>query len=202
MARAQRARARGGARTMPRWLRAAMCLAIVQAWTPPPHAPLLFPTLHRVRPRRDAPARSEDVDTHTVLVHGWLLRLRENLAIRAPYVDDCRFYKGRVVDEDESSAAITECGGRLYGLLQVRGEEFVLQPTEVPRDAHVLRRRDITLTYEPTAFNLTDDTVTDLDLNFDEEFRLPYIKPRGDGSEYFHNTPVFSRPISGSYVIK
>lgn len=188
---------------MARWLWAALCLTLVRAWTPPAHPLLLDPKLHRVRHRRDISDQSTfpKDHTHTVNIHGWLVQLRENSAIRAPYDDECRFYKGQVVEENDSAVAITECQGQYYGLLQVNSKEFVLQPTTVPHDSHVLRRRDITLTDMPPVFNLTGDTVTDLELDFIEE-TTPYIGPRIKGKsevEYFRSqsVPVYTRPVSG-----
>lgn len=191
----QRAQVRGGARTMPRWLWAAMLVAATGAgaWRPPAE-----PVLFTPRTRRQAP----DNSTHHIHLLGWHLELQENEAIRSPYYNDCQFYKGRVRHENGSKATVTECVGQLYGLLQVGGEEFVLQPTQ-NEGAHVLRRRDVVITDQTTAYNLTGDTVTDLDLDFGEDDQptvTSYVH-RKDSSrtetEYFRNVQVVTRPVSG-----
>lgn len=199
---------------MPCWPRAAlclMCLVHVGSWTPPSQPILLSPQL-KVRQRRDL--NSPDQQTHIVHIHGWLVELQENNAISAPFYDECQFYKGKVVREEDSTVALTECAGQLYGLLQVRGKDFILQPTEHPRHAHVLRRRNanVTLSDEPPAFNLTGDTVTDLELNFDEDddesglSRPSNVRtrhPHTDDVQYSHtnNILTISRPTSGPYLL-
>ncbi|CAH0605531.1 unnamed protein product [Chrysodeixis includens] len=172
----QRGGARGAARTMPLWLWAATLLAAAGAGAS---------------------------TTRRLQLLGWQLELHENRAIRSPYYNECQFYKGRVVDEEGSSATVTDCDGQLYGLLQVGGEEFVLQPTRSDR-SHVLRRRDVELSEKATAYNLTGDTVTDLELDFGEEddpVPVPHVRPRHSGRysevEYFRGVQTFSRPLSG-----
>lgn len=111
--------------------------------------------------------------------------------------------------EEGSSVTVTECEGQLYGLLQVGGEEFVLQPTPhehdvlQPDSGHVLRRRDVLLSEQPAAYNLTGDTVTDLDIDFNdhEPMSAMHVHPRhSDHSDidYFRNIVPISRPISGA----
>ncbi|KAJ0178920.1 hypothetical protein K1T71_005695 [Dendrolimus kikuchii] len=192
---AQRGGARGEARTMPRWLWAAMLFAAAGAgaWRPPAQPLLLTP-----RTRRHTPVTT----TRHLHVHGWHLELQENHAIRSPYYNECQFYKGRVLYEEGSTATVTECDGQLYGLLHVGGEEFVLQPTHAD-GAHVLHRRDLLLAERPSAYNLTGDTVTDLDLDFgeyDEPKVMPHIRPKQSDStntEYFRGFTPVTRPISG-----
>lgn len=193
--RSQRGSSRGCARTMPRWLWAAVLLttagASVAAQTPPEEPSLLTP-----RSRRNAQSV-----VHQLRLLGWHLELQENRAIRSPYYDECLFYKGRVIGEDSSTATVTECAGQLYGLLQVGGENFVLQPTHA-EGAHVVRRRDVVLSEQPPAYNLTGDTVTDLDLDLEEEAVLtptPHVRTRHSERleiDYFRAEPV-TRPISG-----
>ncbi|XP_049870395.1 A disintegrin and metalloproteinase with thrombospondin motifs 3-like [Pectinophora gossypiella] len=130
-------------------------------------------------------------------LHGWHLELHENTAIRSPYYDECKFYKGRVLYEEDSTATVTECDGQLYGLLQVGDEEFVLQPTRA--DAHVLRRRDVVLAEQP-AYNLTGDTMTDLHLDLDEDAPRPHVHARHsdhDDTDYFRDIAPVTRPASG-----
>lgn len=96
---------------------------------------------------------------------------------------------------------MTECEGQLYGLLQVDGEDFVLQPTRA-ESGHVLRRRDVLLSEPPATYNLTGDTVIDLDIDFEEEDPSPvmHVYPRHtDHSEvdYFRNALPVTRPVSG-----
>lgn len=190
----QRGGARGGAWTMPHWLWAAMLVLATgaRAWTPPDHL-VLTPRLRR----HTAHANSR----HLQLL-GWQLELHENRAIRSPYYNECLFYKGRVIDEKESSVTVTECDGQLYGLLQVGNEEFVLEPTRAER-SHVLRRRDVMLSEWATAYNLTGDTVTDLELDFEEEddpVPTPHVHPRYSDSpnvDYYRGVRTISRPISG-----
>lgn len=135
-------------------------------------------------------------------IGAWHLDLRENSAIRSPYYDECRFYKGAVVGESDSSATVTECGGALYGLLQVGGEDFVLQPGG---ETHVLRRRDALLQERP-AYDLTGDTVADLDLDLgdDEIVPVPYVRPLHSGGhhelDYLRSDGPITRPMSGSLV--
>lgn len=191
----QRAEVRDGARTMPRWLWAAMLVAATGAgaWRPPAE-----PVLFTPRTRRQAP----DTSTHHIHLLGWHLELQENKAIRSPYYNDCQFYKGRVLHEKGSKATVTECAGQLYGLLQVGSEEFVLQPTQ-NKEAHVLRRRDVVIADQTSPYNLTGDTVTDLDLDFgddDQPTVTSYVRPIHSGrteTEYFHNVQVVTRPVSG-----
>ncbi|XP_063360365.1 A disintegrin and metalloproteinase with thrombospondin motifs 1-like [Cydia amplana] len=185
---------------MVRWLRAALVLLAglcAGAWRPPPQ-PLLLTTLHRTR--REAP----DNTRHLQLL-GWHLELQENTAIRAPYYNECQFYTGRVLYEEKSSATVTECGDQLYGLLHVDGEEFVLQPTagkENSDGAHVLRRRDVLLSEQPAAYNLTGDTVSDLELDLSNEESatpMPQVRLRHnhdrDVQEY--RNVIVSRPVTG-----
>lgn len=175
---------------MPHWLPAAIFLVVAtHAWRPP-HA--------RLSTRSQL--RSNSTTRHLHLL-GWHLELQENRAIRSPYYKECRFYRGRVLFEEESSVTVTECEGQLYGLLQIGKEEFVLQPTR-PGGDHVLRRRDVLLSERPTAYNLTGDTVTELELEFEENYEsMPYVSiGHSDDSdtEYFHDIqqPI-TRPISG-----
>ncbi|XP_028172858.1 A disintegrin and metalloproteinase with thrombospondin motifs 3-like isoform X2 [Ostrinia furnacalis] len=178
---AQRAQARGGARTMPRWLTAAMLLATAGAWSPP-------------RPGSRGNA------TRHLHILGWHLELQENRAIRSPYYDECQFYRGRVLHEEQSSVTVTECDGQLYGLLQVGNEEFVLQPTS-PGSTHVLRRRDVLWSERPAQYNLTGDTVADLELDFEEDDEpTPHVRPRHSDhsdTEYFRDVRPVTRPVSG-----
>ncbi|XP_045535080.1 A disintegrin and metalloproteinase with thrombospondin motifs 3 [Papilio machaon] len=194
----QRGGAGGGARTMARWLWALTLLAGAQAWRPPARPLLLSPA---------APARAtrHAHSIHHMHLFGWHLELQENRAIRSPYYTECQFYTGRVLYEDSSSVTVTECGGQLYGLLQVGGEEFVLQPTRPQgRQSHVLRRRDVVLSDPPAAYNLTGDTVADLELHFDEEPPSPpspHVHVRNsdhsDAVEDFHGLRAVTRPVSG-----
>ncbi|KOB69858.1 A disintegrin and metalloproteinase with thrombospondin motifs 1 [Operophtera brumata] len=195
----QRGLRRGAARTMQCWLWAGALLAALsgaQAWTPPagPGGVQLTP-----RSRRHAHSTSK----HLRLL-GWELELHENSAIRSPYYDECQFYKGRVLGESRSTATVTECGDQLYGLLQVDEQDFVLQPTQThPEGSHVLRRRDVMLAEEPAEYDLTGDTVTDLNLDFqeDEPMSEPHVRPRhSDDSQildYLRSAGPVSRPISG-----
>lgn len=190
----QRLGARGGARTMLRWLPAALLLAAAaHAWRPPPQPLHLAPRSHM---------RFNTTTRHLHLL-GWHLELQQNHAIRSPHYNECQFYRGRVLFEEESSATVTECDGQLYGLLQVGTEEFVLQPTR-PGGNHVLRRRDVVLSERPTAYNLTGDTVTDLELDFEEYHDpMPYLNfGYGDDSdvEYFRDSRPVTRSISGVSV--
>ncbi|CAK1598591.1 unnamed protein product [Parnassius mnemosyne] len=192
----QRGRARGGARTMARWLWAVTLLTAVQAWRPPPKPLLLSPAT----PTRLT--RHGHSTIHHLHLFGWHLELQENHAIRSPYYNECQFYKGRVLYEDESSVTVTECGGQLYGLLQVAGEDFVLQPTRPDgSSSHVLRRRDVMLSDLPAAYNLTGDTVIDLDLDFSDEPLLPHVHPRhsehSESIDYYRNVRPVTRPVSG-----
>ncbi|XP_028025872.1 A disintegrin and metalloproteinase with thrombospondin motifs 3-like [Bombyx mandarina] len=191
----QRGAARGDARTMPccLWAALSLLLAVVGAgaWTPPRQPLLLTP-----RHRRHAQ------ETHHLRLLGWDLKLKENKAIRSPYYKECQFFTGRVLHEEGSAVTVTECDGQLYGLLQVGGEEFVLQPTRT-QEKHVLRRRDVTYSERSAEYNLTGDTVIDLDLDFDEDDDLlptSHVHPRhSDHSdkEYFHDMHLFRRPASG-----
>ncbi|CAB3236822.1 unnamed protein product [Arctia plantaginis] len=190
----QRGGARGGARTMPRWLWAAMLVLATgaRAWTPPDHL-VLAPRLRR---------HTAQTNSRQLQLLGWQLELHENRAIRSPFYNECQFYKGRVIDEKESSVTVTECDGQLYGLLQVGNEEFVLEPTRT-EGSHVLRRRDVMLSEWTTAYNLTGDTVTDLELDFEDEddpVLMPHIHPRHSDSpsvDYYRGVRTISRPISG-----
>ncbi|CAH2265526.1 jg10075 [Pararge aegeria aegeria] len=194
----QRGAARGGARTMARWLWATTLFAAfaVDAWRPP-QQPLLVPISHSRVPRH---ARNT---IHHLHILGWHLELQENRAIRSPYYNQCQFYKGRVLYEEESTVTVTECEGQLYGLLQVGGEDFVLQPTK-PDGGHVLRRRDVLQAEQPIAYNLTGDMVNDFDIDFDEDEVMPaiHIRPRHtDHSdiEYHRNgLRTYTRPVSGA----
>lgn len=100
-----------------------------------------------------------------------------------------------------STATVTECEGQLYGLLQVDGEDFVLQPTRTDH-GHVLRRRDVLLSEQPATYNLTGDTVVDLDIDFADEEPSPamHVYPRHtDHSDvdYFRNMLLpITRPVS------
>lgn len=193
----QRGEARARAR---RWLAAALALAALAgagAWRPGPGPRALPVTPAAPRARRHAPG-----DTRHIQLLGWHLELRENTAIRSPYYDECQFYTGRVLDEDRSSATLTECGDQLYGLLQVDGEEFVLQPT-TGRE-HVLRRRDVMLSEQPASYNLTGDTVPDLELDLSDDNLPPTPAPTIRRRHSFHsdieeyqNIMTVSRPASG-----
>ncbi|XP_026496779.2 A disintegrin and metalloproteinase with thrombospondin motifs 1-like [Vanessa tameamea] len=195
----QRGGARGGARTMARWLWATTllaALAAVDAWRPPSQPILISVTPSRIR----VPRHARGAIRHLHIL-GWHLELQENRAIRSPYYNECQFYKGRVLYEEESTVTVTECEGQLYGLLQVGGEDFVLQPTRADGD-HVLRRRDVLLSERPAAYNLTGDTVTDLDIDFDDDEPMAafHVHPRhSDHSDvdYFRNMLPITRPISG-----
>lgn len=196
----QRGGARGGARTMPRWLWAAMLLAAAAgagAWAPPAQTLVIAPRLRR---------HTTHTSTRHLQLLGWHLELQENRAIRSPYYDECQFYKGRVLDEEKSSATVTDCDGQLYGLLQVGSEEFVLQPTQ-KEGAHVLRRRDVELSEWAAAYNLTGDTVTDLELDFGEEddpVPEPHVRPRHSvypDTDYFRGVQTISRPVSGALSV-
>lgn len=193
----QRGGARGGARTMPRWLWAAMLLAAAAgagAWAPPATTLVLTP-----RVRRHV---GHSTTRHLQLL-GWHLELQENRQIRSPYYNECKFYKGRVLNEEQSSATVTDCDGQLYGLLQVGSEEFVLEPTRKEGSAHVLRRRDVELSERAAAYNLTGDTVTDLELDFGEEadpVPEPHVRARYSArpdTDYFRGPRTISRPVSG-----
>ncbi|XP_053603427.1 A disintegrin and metalloproteinase with thrombospondin motifs 1-like [Plodia interpunctella] len=169
----QTQRACAGARTM---LRLLLLAAAAHAWH-------LAPRAHN----------------HTRHLHilGWHVELWQNRAISSPQYNECQFYKGRVLHEEDSSATVTECDGQLYGLLQVGKEEFVLQPTRP--GSHVLRRRDVVLSEQATAYNLTGDTVTDLELEFEENHSLTPIMGFGDDSdvEYFHDMRPVTRSTRG-----
>lgn len=195
----QRGGARGGARTMPRWLWAAMLLAVagVDAWAPPASTVLLAPRVRR---------HAAHTTRHLQLL-GWRLELQENTQIRSPYYNECQFYKGKVLDEEHSSATVTDCDGQLYGLLQVGSEEFVLQPTRAENSAHVLRRRDVELSEWAAAYNLTGDTIADLELDFGDEHDPvpePHVRPRHSAYtdiDYFRGPIAVSRPISGAVIV-
>ncbi|XP_060801866.1 A disintegrin and metalloproteinase with thrombospondin motifs 1-like [Amyelois transitella] len=187
--RGQIPRARGGARTMLRLLPAALLLAAAaHAWRPPPQPLHIAPRLHMRH------------NNHTRHLHlfGWHVELRENRAITSPHYNECQFYRGRVLHEEDSSATVTECDGQLYGLLQVGDEEFVLQPTR-PSGNHVLRRRDVLLSEQPAAYNLTGDTVTDLELEFEENHGLMPFMSFGDDSDldYFRDLRPVTRSTRG-----
>lgn len=197
----QRGGARGGARTMPRWLWAAMLLAAAAgagAWAPPATTLVLTP-----RVRRHV---GHSTTRHLQLL-GWHLELQENRQIRSPYYNECKFYKGRVLNEEQSSATVTDCDGQLYGLLQVGSEEFVLEPTRKEGSAHVLRRRDVELSERAAAYNLTGDTVTDLELDFGEEadpVPEPHVRARYSArpdTDYFRGPRTISRPVSGAVTV-
>ncbi|XP_059056754.1 A disintegrin and metalloproteinase with thrombospondin motifs 1-like [Achroia grisella] len=172
---------------MPHWLPASLLLVIAaHAWRPP-HARL---SRSHLRP---------NTTTRHLHLFGWHLELQENLAIRSPYYKECKFYRGRVLFEDDSSVTVTECEGQLYGLLQVGKESFVLQPTS-PGSNHVLRRRDVLPSEGRTAYNLTGDTVTELELEFENYNPMPYVSiGHSDDSEteYFRDIQPVTRPISG-----
>lgn len=193
----QRGEARGGARTMTRWLGATtllLTIATLHAWRPPPH-PILLPNSSHIRLPRHA--RS----IHHLHILGWHLELQENRAIRSPYYNQCQFYKGRILYEEESTVTVTECEGQLYGLLQVCGEDFVLQPNR-PDGSHVLRRRDVLVSEQPAMYNLTGDTVTDLDIDFEEDGpkTSTHVHPRQNYQsdiDYFRSMLPVTRPVSG-----
>ncbi|XP_075971491.1 A disintegrin and metalloproteinase with thrombospondin motifs 1-like [Anticarsia gemmatalis] len=178
---------------MPRWLWAAMLVAVagVRAWAPPDHL-VLAPRL-----RRHA---AHTTSRHLQLL-GWHLELHENRAIRSPYYNECQFYKGRVLNEEESTATVTDCDGQLYGLLQVGSEEFILEPTRA-EGSHVLRRRDVTFSESTPVCNLTGDTVSDFELDFEDEpdpVPVPHVRPRHSvfpTTDYFRMQPI-SVPVSG-----
>ncbi|XP_052740736.1 A disintegrin and metalloproteinase with thrombospondin motifs 3 isoform X1 [Bicyclus anynana] len=191
----QRGGARGGARTMARWLWATSLFAAlaVDAWRPPSQ-PVLVPIVRSRVPRHTRGLRH-------LHILGWHLELQENRAIRSPYYNECQFYKGRVLYEEQSTVTVTECEGQLYGLLQVDGEDFVLQPTKP--EGHVLRRRDV-LSEQPVAYNLTGDMVSDFDIDFDEDEVMPamHVRPRFSGKsdvDYVRNGfRTYTRPVSGA----
>lgn len=186
---------------MPRaCLWASVLLALgAHAWQPPagPEA--------GVAPRLRRHAHSS---TKLLRLGGWELELHENRAIRSPYYDECQFYKGRVLGETSSTATVTECSGRLYGLLQVGEEDFVLQPTTAHDGGHVLRRRDVLLSEEPTEYDLNGDTVADLDLDLeeDEPLSVPHVRPRHSDRapvvDYLRSDGPVSRPISGALQVQ
>lgn len=177
------------------WLWTALLLAAAGAWSPP--QPLLLHPAPIIHTRRHT-------DTiHHLHIFGWQLELQENKAIRSPFYTECQFYKGHVLHEADSVATVTECEGQLYGLLRVGKEEFVLQPTATEEGEHVLRRRDVLLEDQLVAYNLTGDTVTDLELDQEEDdLPRPYLRAlhtNNDDTEYFrHVMPVISRPVSGA----
>ncbi|XP_041970480.1 A disintegrin and metalloproteinase with thrombospondin motifs 3-like isoform X2 [Aricia agestis] len=189
-------RARAG-----RLLEAALLLALLAphaAWTPPAD-----PVLFDVSPARSRSPRHAPGAIRHLHVLRWHLELQENRAIRSPYYDECQFYTGRVLHEEDSTVTVTECAGRLYGLLQVAGEDYVVQPTR-PEGRHVLRRRDVRVADQPVAYNLTDDTVDDLEIDFDDErpSPVPFVHRRsGDESEseneYFRGVQTVTRPVTG-----
>lgn len=177
------------------WLWTALLLAAAGAWSPP--QPLL---LH---PAPIQPSRRHTDTIHHLHLFGWHLELEENKAIRSPYYNECQFYKGRVLHETDSVVTVTECKGQLYGLLRVGKEEFVLQPTSTEEGAHVLRRRDVLLEDQPVVYNLTGDTVADLELSLEEDdLPRPHVRARHsnhDEIEYLRDViPVISRPVSGA----
>ncbi|CAG4918915.1 unnamed protein product [Colias eurytheme] len=187
--------ARGGARTMARCLWAFLVTLLPSAAAWKPHTPVYFPLeLHSRAPR------------HVHAIHhlhllGWHLELQENRAIRSPYYNECKFYKGRVLYEEGSSVTVTECEGQLYGLLQVDGEDFVLQPTRSD-GSHVLKRRDVVLAERNAEFNLTGDTVTDLDIDYEDDDPMPsmHVRSRHGNSDVadFRNMLPVTRPVSGA----
>ncbi|XP_047525882.1 A disintegrin and metalloproteinase with thrombospondin motifs 3-like [Pieris napi] len=186
------------AHTMPRCLAPATLLLCVcaAAWRPTTDSVEFLP---RSRSPRHIHSR-----IHHLHLLGWHLELQENRAIRSPYYNECKFYKGRVLYEEGSAVTVTECGGQLYGLLQVDGEDFVLQPTNQRSEGgHVLRRRDVLLSERPTAYNLTGDTVIDLDIDFEDDPPSPtmHVRPRHSDHfdvEHFRNVLPVSRPVSGA----
>lgn len=179
--RPQRVSSSGGARTMPRWLWVAVLLAVGAS--------------------DGAQSPEQSRSTRHLHLLGWHLELQENRAIRSPYYDECLFYTGRVVGVENSTATVTECAGQIYGLLQVGDEDFVLQPKNA-EESHVVRRRDVMIAEQPAAYNLTGDTVTDLDLDLEEDAvwtPTPHVRPRHTENietDYFRAEPV-TRPISG-----
>jgi len=181
---------------MPDWLWAAMLVAAagVRAWSPPDHL-VLTP-----RVRRHATHQT----TRYLQLLGWHLELHENRAIRSPYYDECQFYRGRVIGEEESTATVTECNDQLYGLLQVGSEEFVLEPTRA-EGSHLLHRRDVVLSEWEVGYNLTGDTVMDLELDFDDEeepmpIKHPRLRHSVTDKEYFRGVQTISRPVSGMFL--
>ncbi|XP_038222920.1 A disintegrin and metalloproteinase with thrombospondin motifs 3-like [Zerene cesonia] len=188
--------ARGGARTMARclWAFFITLLPSANAWKPP-QTPVYFPIdLHTRAPRHVH-------SIHHLHLLGWHLELQENRAIRSPYYNECKFYKGRVLYEEESAVTVTECEGQLYGLLQVDGEDFVLQPTRSD-GSHVLKRRDVVLAERTAEYNLTGDTVTDLDIDYEDDEPMPsmHVRSRHGNSdvEDFRNIVPVTRPASGA----
>ncbi|KAI5637407.1 reprolysin (M12B) family zinc metalloprotease domain-containing protein [Phthorimaea operculella] len=166
-----------------RWLWAACLLLSARAWRPA---------------SRDVSPQSSR-RTHHLHIHGWHLELQENSAIRSPYYTDCKFYKGRVLFEDDSTATVTECDGQIYGLVQVGKEDFVLQPN---RERHVVRRRDVLMAEQPAAYNLTGDTVDDLDITLEDDTPRPHVHARHSthadvDTDYFRSFAPISRPVSG-----
>lgn len=186
---------------MPRWLWAAMLLSAAAgagAWAPPASTLVLAPRVRR---------HAAHSDTRHLQLLGWRLELQENRQIRSPYYNECQFYKGKVIDEEHSSATVTDCDGQLYGLLQVGGEEFMLQPPRKEGSAHVLRRRDVELSEWAAAYNLTGDTVSDLELDFgdeDDPVPEPHVRPRHSvypDTDYFRGPITISRPVSGVVIV-
>ncbi|XP_072939392.1 A disintegrin and metalloproteinase with thrombospondin motifs 1-like [Epargyreus clarus] len=181
---------------MARWLWAAMLfVASTGAWRPPSRTVRIPAFTHTRTPRR-----APDTIRHLHLL-GWHLELKENRAIRSPFYNECQFYKGRVLYEEDSTVTVTECEGQLYGLLQVGGEDFVLQPTRSD-GGHVLRRRDVLLSEQTATYNLTGDEIPDLDIDFEDEqpALTPHVRPRhSDHSnvDYFRDVLPVTRPVSG-----
>lgn len=170
---------------MPRWLTAAMLLVSAHAWTP-----------------RTSPSTPQTNTTRLLHVSGWDLELRENRAIRSPYYKQCQFYTGRVLYQDRSSATITECDGQVYGLLEVGEQVYVLQPTRAGR--HVVHRRDVVWSEQPTLFNLTGDTVDNLELDLESDDEpVPHVRPRHTAHsdhEYYRDVRPVTRPVSGVFT--
>ncbi|KAJ2952105.1 hypothetical protein O0L34_g4375 [Tuta absoluta] len=168
------------------WLWAACLLLSAQAWRP---------ESHNITPQQYQSSRR----THHLHVHGWHLELQENSAIRSPYYTDCKFYKGRVLFEEDSTATVTECDGQIYGIVQVGKEDFVLQPNH---EQHVVRRRDVLLAEQPAAYNLTGDTVDNLDITLEDDTPRPHVHARHSthadvDTDYFRGIVPISRPVSG-----
>lgn len=83
----------------------------------------------------------------------------------------------------------------------------MLEPTPTHVEgSHVLRRRDVMLAEEPAEYDLTGDTVTDLnlDLEEDEPMSISHVRQRhSDDSQildYLRSEGPVRRPISGASV--
>lgn len=136
--------------------------------------------------------------THTLRAHGWLAELRENHAIRAPHAHDCRFYSGRITGEEDSRAAVAECAGEVYGVLQARGRDVYLQPGGKIK-SRVMRRRDLSFVDNPPVFDLMGDMVEDLDFDVDDDDQSRPPRAQNDIQYSQFRAPIITRPLSGQF---